>query len=106
MRKEIFVLPLLLLLACNNKKAIELTPQQQLAKVDSIVKQQQKWIKEQESERLRDRISIEVKEKTDSILASYKAAAPTPMPQAPPQTPTDTLSSGQVIALPIDSTQK
>lgn len=102
MRKEIFVLPLLLFWACNNKKAIELTPKQQLAKVDSIVKAQQKWIKEQESERLRDRISIEVKEKTDSILASYKAAAPAPIAPAP----TDTVATAKDIAPQTDSTQK
>lgn len=72
MPKWILAFPLILLLSCNNEKVSILTPKQQLAKVDSIVNAQQKWIREQEQESLRDRLSIEVKERTDSILASYK----------------------------------
>jgi hypothetical protein len=73
MPKWIIASPLILLLACNAKKVSILTPKQQMAKVDSIVRAQQKWIREQEQESLRDRLSIEVKERTDSILAIYKA---------------------------------
>lgn len=69
------IILLLTLSACANEKVSVLTPAQQMAKVDSIVKAQQKLIKEEEREFLRDRMSIEVKVKTDSILEATKPKA-------------------------------
>ena len=67
------IILLITLSACANEKVSVLTHAQQMAKVDSIVKAQQKLIKEEESEYLRDRLSIEVKVKTDSILEATKS---------------------------------
>lgn len=67
------IILLLTLSACANEKVSVLSHAQQMAKVDSIVKAQQKLIKEEEREFLRDRMSIEVKVKTDSILEATKS---------------------------------
>jgi hypothetical protein len=80
------IILLLTLSACANEKLNVLTPAQQMAKIDSIVKAQQKLLQEEEKEFLRDRMSIEVKVKTDSILAATKSnAAATPLDVLPPQ---------------------
>lgn len=102
MPKWIIAMPLLILIACNSKKENVLTPKQQLAKVDSIVREQQRWIKEQEKERLRDRMSIEVKEKTDSILAKYKAQS-TPVVASPQP---DTVAKQNEISSQPDTIQR
>jgi hypothetical protein len=59
-----------LLWSCTDKKKVLLTPAQKQARLDSILSIQQQEIIEMEAELLRDRMSIEVKEKTDSILAA------------------------------------
>lgn len=99
------IILLLTLSACANEKVSVLTPAQQMAKVDSIVKAQQKLIKEEESEYLRDRMSIEVKVKTDSILAATKSnAAPTPVNVLPT---TDTaIAAKDTISIAQDSTKQ
>ena len=66
------IILLLTLSACANEKVSVLSHAQQMAKVDSIVKAQQKLIKEEEREFLRDRMSIEVKVNADSILEATK----------------------------------
>lgn len=58
-----------LLLSCTDKKSMILSPAQKQARVDSMFRVQQQEIVDMEAELLRDRMSIEVKEKTDSILA-------------------------------------
>lgn len=64
-----FLLLMILALSCTTEKVAKLTPAQQQAKLDSFVAAQQQLIKLQEEEYRRDRLSIEVKEKADSILA-------------------------------------
>lgn len=99
------IILLLTLSACANEKVSVLTHAQQMAKVDSIVKAQQKLIKEEESEYLRDRLSIEVKVKTDSILAATKSnAAPAPVNVLPT---TDTaIAAKDTISIAQDSTKQ
>lgn len=59
----------LMMYSCTEEKVSKLTPAQRRAKIDSVVRVQQKEMEEMEAERLKDRMSIELKEKTDSILA-------------------------------------
>jgi hypothetical protein len=99
------IILLLTLSACANEKVSVLTPAQQMAKVDSIVKAQQKILQEEEKEFLRDRMSIEVKVKTDSILEASKSnAAMAPLAALPPVDVPIAVKDSSVIAQ--DSTKQ
>lgn len=100
-RAMMALFPLILLLgSCANKKENVLTPAQRQARLDSVIKLQQTEIREMEAQALRDRLSIEVKEKTDSIMAERQKGrlAINPVPQEV-VVPADTNSN------PIDTTQ-
>lgn len=56
---------------------------QQHAKIDSIVKAERKELLIIEQERLRDRMSIELKARVDSIVKNHEPVAPPPPVLAP-----------------------
>lgn len=62
---------------------MELTAAQQQAKLDSTIKMIQEEIRISEEENLRDRMSIELKIRVDSILNAKEKIAPKPM-EIPP----------------------
>ena len=64
--------------ACKNEKATRLTAAQQQAKLDSTIKMMQEEIRISEEENLRDRKSIELKIRVDSILKAKEKIAPKP----------------------------
>lgn len=71
--------------ACTNNKVSVLSPAQKKAMADSAFKAQIAEITQMEQESLRDRMSIEVKEKTDSILAARrKTNMPAPVHSSVP----------------------
>ena len=63
---------LLVLSACSSNKSANISPARQKAILDSLIRVEQKEIEAFEKERLRDRMSIEVKVKADSILAEHE----------------------------------
>lgn len=79
-KRVISVLSLALLASSCADKVSVLTPAQRKARIDSLVKQREEELKSFEQERLLDRRSIEVKEKTDSILAERFSNRPVPAP--------------------------
>lgn len=81
---------IVLLSACANKKQSKLSPAQSKARLDSLLKVQEQEIKLMEKESLRDRMSIELKQKTDSILNArgQRTGPSTALPSLP-----DTLTS-------------
>ncbi|MBL7712761.1 MAG: hypothetical protein JNL13_09865 [Chitinophagaceae bacterium] len=77
-----------------------LSPAQKQARADSLFRIQQQEIIEMEAELLRDRMSIEVKEKTDSILAGRVrnfAQLPVSLPV------TDSTKHSDTLAVPKDT---
>lgn len=54
-------------MACNNHKTGVLSPAQQKAQFDSVIKEKIKEAMENEAQLLRDRMTFEMKEKVDSI---------------------------------------
>lgn len=62
--------------SCSEKKAPLMSIAQQNAIVDSIVKAERKELMILEQERLKDRMSIELKERVDSILNERQPIVP------------------------------
>lgn len=79
-----------------------LSPAQKQARMDSLFRIQQQEIVAMEAELLRDRMSIEVKEKSDSILAA-RAKKSAQLPVSLPVT--DSLSRSDTLA-PVKDTLK
>lgn len=65
------ILCLGLLCACNNKVNLSPTKEEQLNRLDSLVLLKQKQIQAQQTELLKDRMSIEVRAIADSIMEQY-----------------------------------
>jgi len=77
-----------------------LSPAQKQARLDSMFRIQQEEIMDMEAELLRDRMSIEVKEKSDSILAlrtKNSAQLPVSLPL------TDSIRHSDTLAVPKDT---
>lgn len=62
------------LAACNSREPAPLSEARKKALVDSIVRERTKEIREMEEERLRDLMSLELKVRTDSLLALKRPA--------------------------------
>lgn len=92
-----------LLAGCTDKKVAPLTYEQQQAVLDSTVQAKIAEIKRMEAERLRDRMSIEVKVIVDSLEAKRHREHPIQV-AAPEQEPAD--SNMVEISSPIDSSVK
>lgn len=60
-----------MLCACTNKVNLSPTKEEQLKRLDSLVLLKQKQIQAQQTELLKDRMSIEVRALTDSIMEQY-----------------------------------
>jgi hypothetical protein len=75
---------LILLAACTEKKEPILSPAQQKARIDSIVTAEHQELIKLEQERLKDRMSIELREKVDSILESNRPKIVAPIPPSVP----------------------
>ncbi|MGC4079391.1 MAG: hypothetical protein QM702_20585 [Rubrivivax sp.] len=65
----VFVLIPLVCIACNPQKAAPMSEARKQQIIDSIVRAREQEIREMEEENLRDRMSIELKVKADSLLA-------------------------------------
>lgn len=80
MRSNILILlTFSVLAACNSREPAPLSEARKKEIVDSIVRERTKEIREMEEERLRDLMSLELKVRTDSLLA-LKRPAPISVP--------------------------
>lgn len=86
-----------MLLSCNSREVVPMTEAQKKALVDSIVRERAKEIRELEEEHLQDMMSLELKIRTDSLLALKRPqSAGTNLPDSSlaDGKATDTLNSG------------
>lgn len=101
-RAMMALFPIMLLLgSCANKKENVITPAQRQARLDSVLKLQHAEIREMEAQALRDRLSIEVKEKTDSIMAERQKSRVVNIP-----VPQEVVVPADTNSKPIDTTLK
>lgn len=99
---KLILLALPLGVACNSPEPIALTEAQKKALVDSIVRERAKEIQEMEKERLRDLMSLELKVRTDSLLALMRPAS-VPSSQRSDTVSTDSVQKQSTAEAPADS---